>query len=127
MRHSRSIACLLSLPSRASMRVSLCSPHILCHFIAGCSISATVLTYVAVSATEMGLPGDFAFYFVSFANAASLFGRYTAGMLADGIGILSTRPRVSRAHNSLPYRSHERDDTLYGGSWHFNIRLALRK
>ncbi|TEB39436.1 MFS general substrate transporter [Coprinellus micaceus] len=37
------------------------------------------LTYVAVSATEMGLPGDFAFYFVAFANAASLFGRYTAG------------------------------------------------
>ena len=47
---------------------------------------ATVLTYVAVSATEIGVSPNFAFYFIAIANASSTFGRYTAGLLSDRIG-----------------------------------------
>ncbi|KAF9448292.1 MFS general substrate transporter [Macrolepiota fuliginosa MF-IS2] len=46
----------------------------------------TVLTYVNVSATQLGSAPDFAFYFVAFANASSLFGRWTAGLIADKVG-----------------------------------------
>jgi hypothetical protein len=50
----------------------------------------TVLTYVGVSATNIGISSDFAFYFVAIANASSLFGRYLAGSLADRVGAVST-------------------------------------
>ncbi|KJA24153.1 hypothetical protein HYPSUDRAFT_38917 [Hypholoma sublateritium FD-334 SS-4] len=46
----------------------------------------TMLTYVAVSAIEVGVNSDFAFYFIAIANASSLFGRYAAGRVADIIG-----------------------------------------
>ncbi|TFK63766.1 MFS general substrate transporter [Pluteus cervinus] len=46
----------------------------------------TVLTYVDVSATAIGINPDFAFYLVSIANASSLFGRYVAGIMSDRIG-----------------------------------------
>lgn len=46
-----------------------------------------VLTYVSVSATRLGSSPGVAFYFVSFANAGSLFGRLTAGLLADRLGL----------------------------------------
>ncbi|KAF9443207.1 MFS general substrate transporter [Macrolepiota fuliginosa MF-IS2] len=49
----------------------------------------TVLTYVNVSATQLGSSPDLAFYFVSFANASSVFGRWAAGLLADKIGPLN--------------------------------------
>ena len=49
-----------------------------------------VLTYVSVSASEIGISDDFAFYFVAIANASSLFGRYTAGLLCDRLGELPT-------------------------------------
>lgn len=49
-----------------------------------------VLTYVGVSATNIGISSDFAFYFIAIANASSLFGRYIAGSLADRIGAVST-------------------------------------
>jgi hypothetical protein len=48
--------------------------------------SIAVLTYVSVSATRIGISHDFSFYFVAIANAASLFGRYAAGMICDSIG-----------------------------------------
>lgn len=50
------------------------------------ALNFIVLTYVAVSATEIGIPEDFAFYFVAFVNASSLFGRYCAGSIADRFG-----------------------------------------
>ncbi|KAJ3512139.1 hypothetical protein NLJ89_g3699 [Agrocybe chaxingu] len=46
----------------------------------------TVLTYVGVSATSIGISTDFAFYFVAIANAASLVGRYCAGVVCDRVG-----------------------------------------
>lgn len=45
-----------------------------------------MLTYVAVSAIEIGVNSDFAFYFIAIANASSLFGRYAAGRVADITG-----------------------------------------
>ncbi|KAF8889884.1 MFS general substrate transporter [Infundibulicybe gibba] len=49
----------------------------------------TVLTYVNVSATAIGLPSDISFYLVSIANASSLFGRYTSGLLCDRLGSMN--------------------------------------
>jgi MCP family monocarboxylic acid transporter-like MFS transporter 10 len=49
-----------------------------------------VLTYVSVTATRIGIPSDFAFYFVAIGNASSLFGRFAAGKLSDIIGMLLT-------------------------------------
>ncbi|KAH9484578.1 Aspyridones efflux protein apdF [Psilocybe cubensis] len=48
----------------------------------------TVLTYVGVSATDIGISSDFAFYFIAIANASSLFGRYVAGNLCDKLVVL---------------------------------------
>ncbi|KAF8177232.1 MFS general substrate transporter [Pholiota molesta] len=49
----------------------------------------TMLTYVGVSAIDIGISSDFAFYFVAIANASSLFGRYMAGSLADRVGSMN--------------------------------------
>ena len=45
-----------------------------------------VLTYVNVSATQLGSSPELASYFVAFANASSIFGRWMSGLLADRIG-----------------------------------------
>ncbi|KAG2357010.1 MFS general substrate transporter [Suillus spraguei] len=50
----------------------------------------TELTYISVSAVEIGVSKDFAFYLISIANAASIFGRVSSGLLADRIGALNT-------------------------------------
>lgn len=49
----------------------------------------TALTYLPASATTMGVSSNFAFYLVAIANAASGFGRLSAGWLADRIGPLN--------------------------------------
>ncbi|KIO04217.1 hypothetical protein M404DRAFT_26422 [Pisolithus tinctorius Marx 270] len=46
----------------------------------------TALTYLPASATTAGVSSNFAFYLVAIANAASGFGRLSAGWLADRIG-----------------------------------------
>ncbi|GLB34493.1 putative monocarboxylate [Lyophyllum shimeji] len=46
----------------------------------------TVLTYVSVSALQIGVSSSLSFYLVAIANASSLFGRFTAGSLADRWG-----------------------------------------
>ncbi len=51
------------------------------------NLSHAVLTYVHVSATKLGSTPELAFYYVSFANASSVFGRWAAGVLADRIGV----------------------------------------
>lgn len=53
------------------------------------SLRAVVLTYVNVSATHLSSSPQLAFYFVSFANAGSLFGRLTSGLVADRTGTFS--------------------------------------
>ncbi|CAE6362982.1 unnamed protein product [Rhizoctonia solani] len=50
----------------------------------------TVLTYLEVYGTEIGLPEDFAFYMIPIANAASLFGRVGSGVVSDHIGPVNT-------------------------------------
>ncbi|KAI6162593.1 MFS general substrate transporter [Pisolithus thermaeus] len=55
-----------------------------------CSLGLyTMLTYLPVSATAMGMSNYFSFYLVAIANAASGFGRLSAGFLADHIGPLN--------------------------------------
>ncbi|KAJ6497558.1 major facilitator superfamily domain-containing protein [Mycena sanguinolenta] len=49
----------------------------------------TVLTYIGVSATAAGLSSEFSFYLISIANAASLFGRITAGLTTDKFGAVN--------------------------------------
>ncbi|KAG8729949.1 hypothetical protein FRC11_007684 [Ceratobasidium sp. 423] len=50
----------------------------------------TVLTYLEVYGTEIGLPEDFAFYMIPIANAASLLGRVGSGAVSDRIGPINT-------------------------------------
>ncbi|KAG1827420.1 MFS general substrate transporter [Suillus subaureus] len=50
----------------------------------------TELTYISVSAVEIGVSKDFSFYLIAIANAASAFGRVSSGLLGDKIGALNT-------------------------------------
>ena len=50
----------------------------------------TVLTYIDVSGTNIGLDPEFSFYLVSIANGASLLGRLGAGLIMDYFGALNT-------------------------------------
>lgn len=59
-------------------------------FVLHLTRSLAVLTYVDVSAVQIGISEDFSFYLVSIANAASGLGRYAAGLTADRIGSLNT-------------------------------------
>ncbi|KAJ6589954.1 major facilitator superfamily domain-containing protein [Mycena vulgaris] len=49
----------------------------------------TVLTYIDVSATSVGVSPDFSFYLISMANAASLFGRLMSGVATDRLGAVN--------------------------------------
>ncbi|KAJ6497556.1 major facilitator superfamily domain-containing protein [Mycena sanguinolenta] len=49
----------------------------------------TVLTYIDVRATSVGVPSDFSFYLISMANGASICGRLAAGSLADKLGAIN--------------------------------------
>lgn len=46
----------------------------------------TVLTYVDIGALELGISSSLSFYLVAIANASSLFGRLSSGMLTDRYG-----------------------------------------
>ncbi|KAF8556571.1 MFS general substrate transporter [Imleria badia] len=56
-----------------------------------CSTNARriVLTYIPISAVQMGVSNDFAFYFIAIANGSSGLGRITAGLLADRFGAIN--------------------------------------
>lgn len=45
-----------------------------------------VLTYIPISAVQVGVSNDFGFYLVAIANGTSAFGRIAAGLLADRVG-----------------------------------------
>ena len=45
-----------------------------------------VLTYIPLSAVQVGVSNDFAFYLIAVANGCSAFGRISAGLLADRVG-----------------------------------------
>ncbi|KAG7441150.1 MFS general substrate transporter [Guyanagaster necrorhizus] len=63
----------------------------------------TVLTYIDVSATKVGVPEDFSFYLVSIANCASGFGRYFAGLLGDRIGAMNVMIPFTMASAIVTY------------------------
>ncbi|KAG1890889.1 MFS general substrate transporter [Suillus subluteus] len=50
----------------------------------------TELTYISVSAVEIGVSENFAFYIIAIANGASTFGRLSSGLMGDKIGALNT-------------------------------------
>ncbi|KAJ7655737.1 major facilitator superfamily domain-containing protein [Mycena polygramma] len=49
----------------------------------------TVLTYIDISSTSVGISPDFSFYLISIANAASLFGRLSSGIATDKFGAVN--------------------------------------
>ncbi|KIJ59717.1 hypothetical protein HYDPIDRAFT_177749 [Hydnomerulius pinastri MD-312] len=49
----------------------------------------TVLTYIPISAVQVGVSNDFSFYLIAIANGSSAFGRLMAGLLADRLGPLN--------------------------------------
>ncbi|THU94487.1 MFS general substrate transporter [Dendrothele bispora CBS 962.96] len=49
----------------------------------------TVLTYIDISAIQVGVSEDFSFYLVSIANASSALGRIVAGLMVDRIGAIN--------------------------------------
>ncbi|SJK98870.1 uncharacterized protein ARMOST_02143 [Armillaria ostoyae] len=63
----------------------------------------TVLTYIDVSATKVGVPEDFSFYLVSIANCSSGFGRYFAGLLGDRIGAMNVMIPFTAASAIVTY------------------------
>ncbi|KIM36456.1 hypothetical protein M413DRAFT_78221 [Hebeloma cylindrosporum] len=63
----------------------------------------TLLTYVGVSATSIGISSEFSFYFVAIANASSFFGRYTAGNLCDRLGPMNVMIPFTAVSGILTY------------------------
>ncbi|TFK95900.1 MFS general substrate transporter [Pterulicium gracile] len=50
----------------------------------------TMLTYLDISATRVGIDPDFSFYLLSILNAGSLLGRLASGPLMDRFGCINT-------------------------------------
>ncbi|KAJ7496845.1 major facilitator superfamily domain-containing protein [Mycena latifolia] len=63
----------------------------------------TVLTYIDVSATSVGVSPDFSFYLISMANAASLFGRLGSGILTDKLGAVNIIAPMTAVSAVLTY------------------------
>ncbi|KDR69289.1 hypothetical protein GALMADRAFT_256119 [Galerina marginata CBS 339.88] len=63
----------------------------------------TVLTYIGVSATSIGISPEFSFYFIAIANASSLFGRYAAGSLCDRLGAMNVMIPFTASAGILTY------------------------
>ena len=53
---------------------------------ASTDVRRTVLIYIPISGIQVGVPNDFAFYLAAIANGASVFGRISAGFVADRVG-----------------------------------------
>ncbi|OAX33083.1 MFS general substrate transporter [Rhizopogon vinicolor AM-OR11-026] len=49
-----------------------------------------MLTYISVSAIEIGVSKDFVFYIISISNASSAVGRLLTGIIGDKIGAMNT-------------------------------------
>jgi hypothetical protein len=47
----------------------------------------TALTYMSVDAIAIGVSKDFSFYIIAITNAASTFGRVSAGLIGDKVGM----------------------------------------
>ncbi|KAL0946436.1 hypothetical protein HGRIS_012659 [Hohenbuehelia grisea] len=63
----------------------------------------TVLTYIDVSATSLGISPDFSFYLISIANAGSLLGRIFAGIGSDRIGPINVLAPMTSIAAILTY------------------------
>ncbi|PFH44634.1 hypothetical protein AMATHDRAFT_168326, partial [Amanita thiersii Skay4041] len=63
----------------------------------------TVLTYIDIFATSVGVPADFSFYLVSITNAASIAGRYISGVLCDRMGPMNVMIPFTFLAGALTY------------------------
>ncbi|KAJ7158286.1 major facilitator superfamily domain-containing protein [Mycena crocata] len=63
----------------------------------------TVLTYIDVSATSVGVSPDFSFYLIAVANGASLFGRLMAGAITDKFGAVNVIAPMTAAAAIVTY------------------------
>jgi hypothetical protein len=83
----------------------------------------TALTYMSVSAVEIGVPKNVSFYILAIANAASTFGRVSAGLLADRVG-------TPRHYGLMGHKLNFNRCTQHHGSFHncsgnYDICLAI--
>lgn len=63
----------------------------------------TVLTYIDVSATSVGIDPEFSFYLISIANGASGVGRYLTGVLTDRLGSINVMAPMTLVAAVLTY------------------------
>jgi MFS family permease len=63
----------------------------------------TVLTYIDISAATVGIDENFSFYLVSITNAASGFGRLTAGVACDRYGAINAMTPMTIVAGVLTY------------------------
>ncbi|KAJ7287110.1 major facilitator superfamily domain-containing protein [Mycena rebaudengoi] len=63
----------------------------------------TVLTYIDVSATTVGISPSFSFYLISMSNAASGVGRLTAGIATDKLGAVNVIAPMTLVSAVLTY------------------------
>ncbi|KAF4615050.1 hypothetical protein D9613_002448 [Agrocybe pediades] len=63
----------------------------------------TLLTYVGVSASQIGISSNFAFYLFAFANASSLAGRLCAGRVSDRFGPMNVMVPFTAVAGILTY------------------------
>ncbi|KXN82265.1 Riboflavin transporter MCH5 [Leucoagaricus sp. SymC.cos] len=63
----------------------------------------TFMTYVSVSAAQLNINPNLAFYFVAILNASSLVGRLSAGIMADLIGSLNVMAPCTAVVGAVTY------------------------
>lgn len=91
----------------------------------GSDACCPVMIYISVSATRIGtITPELVFYFVAIVNATSLFGRWSAGVLADVIGTFLLL-YFSFFYNLLS-RSSQYYVTCNIHNWSHNLCLAIR-
>ena len=62
-----------------------------------------MLTYIDLSATEIGISPKFSFYLISIANAGSGLGRISSGFLADKFGALTVTAPLTLTCAAMTY------------------------
>ncbi|KAF8146245.1 major facilitator superfamily domain-containing protein, partial [Mycena galopus ATCC 62051] len=86
----------------------------------------TVLTYMDVRATDVGVPPDFSFYLISVANGASLFGRMTAGFTVDKLGAINVvAPMTAIAAIMIYLRPLARSKGFSSGAYISSFSLPI--
>lgn len=90
------------------------------------SLNFLALTYIDVSATKIGISSDFSFYFVAFANASSLFGRFAGGLVSRRFGTVNHLSHLINLVNlRISFRIIQYHGSLHASCCHFDLCLAI--